>query len=689
MLIKNIKLGNIRSYTNHEISFPEGSVLLSGDIGSGKSSILLAIDFVLFGLRRGDLSGSMLLRNGKNSGFVELTFNVLNKEVTVRRNLKRVKGSIVQDSGYIVIDGKKKEASALELKQIVLELLNYPMDLLTKSKPLVYHYTVYTPQEEMKHILYAENEVRLDTLRKVFGIDKYKRIKENSNMFLSKLRELMRELELRTSDLKELEKEKDELGKEVNHVKNEISKLEKEKTKFDLETLSIKRKFEELDKKRAEIFELKSKRNVIESKISNSILEFNEKKKISSDLISEVDKLKKELIYVGELSEEDFKIFLDQKQKDIGFLEGTLSKLNYKLSEFNIKKSNSIKIIENIKKLDICPVCKQRVGKGHKDNMISGEDLLINECGREIAILNENIKDANKNLNKFKEEFESLKDKLRDLGIIKIKRKNLVEKEKSIVKIDEELKKLKKETGKLSVEKNNLKKEISSFDNIEGEYNKLSVSLDEIRNKIEDIVSRKGGFNSQLKQIQNRLDILIRDYEKKQELVVRKNKIVSLKSWIENGFIPVIGNIERSIMLKVHHDFSNLFEKWFNTLVDTENLTVKLDEDFTPLIEQDGFKIDFECLSGGEKTAAALAYRLSLNQVINHVMGNLNTKDIIILDEPTDGFSEDQIDRMRNVLEELKLRQIIIVSHESKIESFVQNVIKLNKRNHVTEIMHY
>ena len=162
---------------------------------------------------------------------------------------------------------------------------------------------------------------------------------------------------------------------------------------------------------------------------------------------------------------------------------------------------------------------------------------------------------------------------------------------------------------------------------------------------------------------------------------------MTLQSWIDNDFISIMGSVERSIMLKVHHDFSNLFEKWFNTLVDTENLNVKLDEEFTPLIEQDGFKIDFECLSGGEKTAASLAYRLSLNQVINHVMGNLNTKDIIILDEPTDGFSEDQIDRMRNVLEELKLRQVIIVSHESKIESFVQHVIKLNKRNHVTEIL--
>jgi len=49
------------------------------------------------------------------------------------------------------------------------------------------------------------------------------------------------------------------------------------------------------------------------------------------------------------------------------------------------------------------------------------------------------------------------------------------------------------------------------------------------------------------------------------------------------------------------------------------------------------------------------------------------------LDEPTDGFSEQQIDKMRNVLNQLNAEQLIIVSHEQKIESFVDNVIKCKK----------
>lgn len=64
MKIKRITLDNIRSYEHQEITFPEGSVLLSGDIGSGKTSILLGIEFALFGLQPGQ-KGSSILRNGQ------------------------------------------------------------------------------------------------------------------------------------------------------------------------------------------------------------------------------------------------------------------------------------------------------------------------------------------------------------------------------------------------------------------------------------------------------------------------------------------------------------------------------------------------------------------------------------------------------------------------------------------------
>ncbi len=187
MKIKKIILENIRSYESQEFNFPEGSVLLAGDIGSGKTSILLGIEFALFGLQPGQ-RGNALLRNGADSGKVVIEFEVDGDAITVERTLKRGK-SISQDYCAISInDGDKKEISVTELKSKILDLLNYPKEF-SKKQNLLYKFTVYTPQEEMKEIILEDPELRVNTLRHIFGIDKYKRILENTSLLLSKIRE--------------------------------------------------------------------------------------------------------------------------------------------------------------------------------------------------------------------------------------------------------------------------------------------------------------------------------------------------------------------------------------------------------------------------------------------------------------------------------------------------------------------
>jgi len=41
---------------------------------------------------------------------------------------------------------------------------------------------------------------------------------------------------------------------------------------------------------------------------------------------------------------------------------------------------------------------------------------------------------------------------------------------------------------------------------------------------------------------------------------------------------------------------------------------------------------------------------------------------------------------MRDVLNELNAKQLIIVSHEDKIESFVENIIKFEKEGGITKV---
>src|SRR3990167_4914962 len=106
MKLKKLVLENIRSYVRGEINFPEGSTLLAGDIGSGKTSVLLAIEYSLFGLQPGQ-RGSSLLRNGADSGFTSLEFEIEGKNITIERRLRRSSKSVTNESASIKIDQEK------------------------------------------------------------------------------------------------------------------------------------------------------------------------------------------------------------------------------------------------------------------------------------------------------------------------------------------------------------------------------------------------------------------------------------------------------------------------------------------------------------------------------------------------------------------------------------------------------
>ena len=287
MLIKSIKLPNIRSYESQEINFPSGSVLLAGDIGSGKSTILLAIEFAIFGAKKGELPAYTLLRHGKKEGSVELRMLVDNKDVIIKRTLKRSSEDIKQEAGYVVTNGMKKDGTSEELRAIVLNLLGYPRELIKKGKDFIYRYTVYTPQEEMKQIIYESKEARLDTLRKVFNIDKYKRVRDNSKIIITSLKENKKHLEGFILDLdykkKDLEEKKNEILEIDKKIIELIPKIDEVKNIINEKKKSIENIENEISKLNA----LKKELSIAEANISHRIEQNNR-------LNDEIKKLEKE-----------------------------------------------------------------------------------------------------------------------------------------------------------------------------------------------------------------------------------------------------------------------------------------------------------------------------------------------------------------------------------------------------------
>ena len=675
MKIKRITLDNIRSYEHQEIIFPEGSVLLSGDIGSGKTSILLGIEFALFGLQPGQ-KGSSILRNGQVQGGVEIEFEVDNKTIVLERTLKKSK-SISQDYCSISIDGEKKEISVTELKNKVLELLNYPKEF-SKKQNILYKFTVYTPQEEMKQIILEDSETRINTLRHVFGIDKYKKILENASVLIAKVREEKRIKDAITSNLEQdklhietKEKELSEKSFSILSFESDL-KLKYEKRKLvQEEKEEISRKIEEKRKLQQEIEKTRFLKSTKEDTISSN-------SRMVTQLKSQIQELK-------DLDYDEKEI--EKLEKDIYELKLKKQELNEKnihitslIHSLNSKNTDNEKVKEKLKHLEVCPTCLQEVDPVYKSNV-------VNQMDSDTSANNNLIKENTEKKEAIRDQMlkldydSSIKEKrIQEIRILKVRLRELEDKQRHLTTLEKTNSALAKDLEMLDNQIDLLKSsvfELNKYDNLNDEKQKeLNEALKQEKMaeiKVAELKREIEVFSRQINEMKERV-------KKTEEIKQQAHYLSDLEEWLSKKFIPIMLVVEKNVFTKLKIEFSKLFSKWFSMLV-SDSFNVRLSEDFTPIIEQQDYEIDYAYLSGGERTAVALAYRLALNQVINSFLSKIKTRDLVILDEPTDGFSEQQLDKMREVLDELNVSQLIIVSHEQKIESFVDNVIKFKKEN--------
>jgi len=675
-----VKLHNIRSYTSATVSFSSGSMLLSGDIGSGKSTILLAVEFALFGLMSGTLSGNALLRNGKNEGSVELKFTVENREVIIKRTLKRLKDKVVQQSGYIIIEGLKKELTATELKSEVIKLLGYPEELASKSKNMIFRYTVYTPQEEMKQIVLESKDERLETLRRVFGIDKYKRIRENCAIYARELGTRAKFLEGKTIDI-------EEKGKRLQELKGNLQIAEKrhEELRVVLEETGKK---VALAKKKILVNEEQSK---LAGELTLHIMHITQtlvdkiaqKEKNSADITKlnkEIERLESEIAPVYENTEKEVK----EKAALLKKLEEELEANSKEIGRIKAELDISRMLSQKISSLSQCPTCLQRVEENHKSMIFTREERKSADSGERLQkhlALESTLKEK---IGKQRLEMEVLRKKIDQNEVTNLKLNMIAEKRRLASELLLSQTNFKNEVGELNSKKLDMQKKLATI-NL-SDFDTEKKAYEEMLKREQQAAVGLAGNTKEIEGLVREAATGEAELSAKLQIAAELERTRKLRVWLEDNFMNLVAAMERQVMAEVHSEFSTLLTQWFKALIEDELVNVRLDDEFTPIIEQNGYELEVENLSGGEKTALALAYRLALNRVINDIISTIKTKDLIILDEPTDGFSAEQLDKLRDVLEELRIGQVIIVSHEAKVEGFVDNVTRLSKEGHMTTV---
>lgn len=678
MIIKRLFLKNIRSYESEEIYFANGSILLSGDIGVGKTTILLAIEYALFGLQPGQ-KGSSLLRNNCSEGEVSLEFEIGELNIIIERRLKRSSKSVTNEYSAITLNGQKSEYSTTELKTKILEILGYPSEFLKKNN-LLYRYTVYTPQEHMKQIILEDSETRLNILRHIFGVDKYKRIRENLLIVLSNLKEESKFLLGETSSL---DSERNSLSSLKSFIMSMNQKiiLKEEELNFAIK----KRKLVELEACELEL-KIKEKEK-FEKEVEKTVVLLSSKKEMALSLEKELVEISKNISeFARTFSEFEFADVINKiasAQKKFDEFNHEYTSLNSK--SYSIDSSISSLSVEKqrIFNLSSCPTCLQNVPDSHKYNILNAIEEKIAELKKEAELLSQKKSEIHLLISREKDEIKSLEESKASLEILK-SRISLIERSKArMSEIQKSRDAIERDISILAGHIDALKSEIL--------HSSKYLNLHKLKqDELKESFKTEKNCEISLAELKKEVELTNKEIQSLEEKIAQKellkNKLSSiqeLSDWLSNYFLNLVDFIERNVMIKLRVEFSKLFSKWFNMLAG-ESFEVHLDESFTPLMLQRGVEMDYSFLSGGERTSIALAYRLALNQTVNMVMGLIKTGDLIVLDEPTDGFSDAQLDRMRLIFDELNFNQLIIVSHEQKMESFVENVIRLRKENDIS-----
>jgi exonuclease SbcC len=633
------------------------------------------------------LSGSSLLRKGKQSGKVAVNFEIDGKNVIIERQLSRKKDSVKQETGFIEIEGRRESFSVEELNAAVLRLISYPQVLSGINPSMLYRYTVYTPQEEMKQILIENEEERLNILRNVLGTNKYKTIIQNAEIFSKFLRDDMRKKEGKISDL---EQKKEELAKRKQVIEQFSQELKQimpglqEATKNLLEKKKI---LLELEKERRKLIETEK---IIKSHETAVISKKDELKRINARaLILEprIKDLESEIAKKMKFGITPIETKIIEKEKEIDIAAAKETEIAKIISSIETKKESFLANIDKISRLSTCPLCQQEVPHEHKEKISKEMNDFLKENEAKLASGIDELKGIKQKINSLKEDLKKLRIEKEDKEKMSSMIREFDEKRKDFYSLKFEAEKIDNEIKKLGQELESFRKELESCVDVSSKYNEASIEADMAKEQETKIEIQRTRIETNLKNYSEMAAFLEKEIAEKEKSRNDLEKLRKIEFWLSNEFVLLMALIEKNILLKLNFEFNQFFQKWFGMLISDESFSVKVNEEFTPIIEQNGYELEYSFLSGGERTAAALAYRLALNQVLNSLYSSIKTQDFLVLDEPTDGFSSEQLDRMRAVLQELKAGQLVLVSHEQRVESFVEKIIKFKKQDGSTKLV--
>lgn len=508
-MISAIEITNWKTHKKTKLNFQKGVNVLIGVMGAGKTSVMDAISFGLFGTfpalnsKRVNLSGLITNRpSAEEEAEVKIYFELGNDEYVCTRKISSKEGNTAK----LEKNGKHLQTQQTKVNEEIENILKIDYDTFSR--------VIYAEQNRLDYFLELPKGDRKKQIDHMLGLDSFSTAEENTTSLINSIKAMIsyEEDALQRIDMDELsaqlkklidersktEKEQQKLTEKQKEVQKEI---EKTKTKLD----EIKQQYLKKNKLSEEVAKLTSKISTLNNeikKITELKLEEKEVEREADRLSKQVETSEKELSQLKkeernasqslsntEASIKEIEKALKERDRLIKDAKGDspdaiIKKLNAeseKLQETtnilaqHIAKKKEIQEWkkELSKHLSKCPVCERELDDNMRDKLLAGKSLVLEELDSSITNAEKSVSSKRKEI----EELNELRSKLEAIHKMLKKYENI---DKDIVDQRKERDKQAKEVEKLQEKLERVNKE---YDLAKEQRTKLTSQIDNLKRK--------------------------------------------------------------------------------------------------------------------------------------------------------------------------------------------------------------
>lgn len=691
MKIEIVQLENVRSHIKSTVPFTKGFNCLVGGLGCGKSSVLYAVDFALFGDSVGR-GFEYLLREGADSCRVTVQFRHNGCTYKLIRGLRRRGKGINQDFEALKLFEDERLVASMKTDAIAEQV-----KAITGLDRDLFREIVWFRQEHLKELLDAAPRDRQKRLDELFGLSSYELAWSNIAQYQRDYETEKRVYE-KDPDVNGLEK----LSQDYNRVSEDFAILEMD-IENAMQNLSIAKraledadtKLKKMEEKKLAVEELKQKEARLNANLTNmnnalsSLTQRIEGKKTIIDNLQQRQNTLDSQMKLCFSKLEQAGLPTNQSIEELGsYLAGFDDKISSLKAEQEATQRSlqtDQKRVASLGEESKCPLCIQPLSGEYRTGLLQRITQENMERERVINRLRLEVADLQKTKTVASEAYSNLQTCLaREADL----RARVVEEEENLQNLASELTAQQLLEAQMRVQFESLHFEILKFDISE---------LTAARERKEHAFKQYYTVESDFRTKENRKeDLAIRLDDIKDRINLAQEKLERIEKIRKTTeILSAIRDAYRAIQPKLRSEFVKVLRNFVQQVLDslvggeTPLLNIVIDETYTPYVKSEsGVNREVSNLSGGERTLLAFAYRLGLGQLImqsrtGHGLG------MLMLDEPTEnlGSEDGSIERLAEAISRFKaIEQIIAVTHSEVFASKADHAVVLEKEAGVSKI---